>query len=356
MKTYVGIDLHSTNCYFAVVDENGKRLFHKRIKNSKEAVMDIISRIESYGEISSLAVESTYNWYWIVDLLQENAFNVKLANPSQIIQYSGKKVTTDKSDAYYLAELLRLNLIPECSIYPLEYRSLRDLLRSRGFLVEKRTSFKNSLTTKIARLTGVQLRGEAAMSLEWQQMKALISDKNNLHEINQLRSHILSLTNSIKQIEKIVMKQVKPNANFKNLDTVPGIGNILALTIILETGSISRFPKSGNYTSYCRLVDSVRTSNGKVKGMNNKKNGNKYLCWAYSEAAIYAVRYYDGPKRYWQRKERKANKMLAYKSLAAKLSKACFYMMRDNTVFDEIKMFGYKGETSRGAAQAIISD
>ena len=218
-------------------------------------------------------------------------------------------------------------------------------MRSRGFLVEKRTSFKNSLTTKIARHTGTQLRGEAAMKLGSSELKALIPDKNNLYEINQLRSHILSLSNSIKQIEKIVLKQVKPNVDFKNLDTVPGIGNILALTIILETGAISRFPKSGNYTSYCRLVDSVRTSNGKVKGTNNRKNGSKYLCWAYSEAAIYAVRYYNGPRRYWQRKERKANKMLAYKSLAAKLSKACFYMMRDNTVFDQRKMFGYEGET-----------
>lgn len=356
MKTYVGIDLHSTNCYFAVVDEFGKRLFHKRIKNDKDSVMNLVRRIESYGDISSLVIESTYNWYWLVDLLQKNAYDVKLANPSEIIQYSGKKVTTDKSDAYHLAELLRLKLIPECSIYPLEYRALRDLLRSRGFMVEKRTSFKNSLTTKIARLTGNQLRGEAAMNLSWEDLKAMIPDKNNLYEIKHFRSHILSLTNSIKSVEKTVLQQVRTNADFKNLDTVPGIGIILALTIILETGNISRFSKSGNYTSYCRLVESVRTSNGKVKGANNKKNGNKYLCWAYSEAAIYAVRYYEGPRRYWQRKMKKANNILAYKSLAAKLSKACYYIMRDNTEFDEKKMFGYESKTSRGADKTIPFD
>ncbi len=356
MKTYVGIDLHSTNCYFAVMNESGERLFHKRIRNSKEEVMNLISRIESYGEISSLVVESTYNWYWIVDLLQENGYDVRLANPSQIIQYSGKKVTTDKSDAYHLAELLRLKLIPECSIYPLKYRSLRDLLRSRGFMVEKRTSFKNSLTTKIARLSGIQLRGEAAMSYDWQELKTLIPDKNNLHEIKHLRSHIHSLTNSIKQVEKTVQKQVNPKAEFKNLNTVPGIGNILALTIILETGNIGRFPKSGNYSSYCRLVNSVRTSNGKIKGVNNKKNGNRYLAWAYSEAAIYAVRYNESSRRYWQRKMKKGSNVLAYKSLAAKLSKACYYIMRDQTEFDEKRMFGYEGKTSQGAAQTKIFD
>lgn len=356
MKTYVGIDLHSTNSYFAVVDESGNRLFHKRIKNDKETVMHLVKRIETFGTISSLVIESTYNWYWLVDLLQENGYDVKLANPSQIIQYSGKKVTTDRSDAYHLAELLRLNLIPECSIYPLEYRGIRDLLRSRGFMVEKRTSFKNSLTTKIARLTGQQLRGEAAMNLSWEELKVIIPDKNNLYEIKCLRSHILSLTNSIKQVEKVVLKQVRTNTDFKNLDTVPGIGTILALTIILETGNILRFPKSGNYTSYCRLVDSVRTSNGKIKGVNNKKNGNKYLCWAYSEAAVYSVRYYEGPRRYWQRKMNKGNNMLAYKSLAAKLSKACYYIMRDNTKFNEKKMFGYESETSRGADRAISFD
>lgn len=356
MKIYVGIDLHSTNSYFAVMNESGERLFHKRIGNNKEKVMNLVSRIETYGEISSLVVESTYNWYWLVDFLQENGYEVKLANPSQIIQYTGLKVTTDKSDAYHLAELLRLNLIPECSIYPLEYRSLRDLLRSRGFMVEKRTSFKNSLTTKIARLTGTQLRGEAAMNIDWPELEMMIPDKNNLYEIKHLRSHIHSLTNSIKQVEKVVLKQVKAQTDFRYLDTVPGVGNILALTIFLETGNISRFPKSGNYTSYCRLVDSIRTSNGKVKGVNNRKNGNRYLAWAYSEAAVCAVRYYEGPRRYWQRKMKKGNNVLAYKSLAAKLSKACYYIMRDNTEFDERKMFGYEGETLQGAAQTIVSD
>ena len=128
----------------------------------------------------------------------------------------------------------------------------------------------------------------------------------------------------------------------QQLLTVQGIGAILAQTITLETGAISRFPTVGHYASYCRCVDSTKISNGKRKGQGNVKNGNPYLSWAYMEAAQYAMRFQPAAQRFYQRKLAKSNKntILARKAVAHKLARACYYIMRDLVPFDATKAFG----------------
>ena len=123
------------------------------------------------------------------------------------------------------------------------------------------------------------------------------------------------------------------------LNTIPGIGTILALTIMLEVGDIARFPKVGDYSSYSRCVDSKRISNGKKKGENNKKNGNKYLAWAYVEAANFSRRYCVNAQRFYQSKAAKSKPVVAIKALSNKLSRASYYIMRDRVAFDENKLF-----------------
>ena len=346
MKIYVGIDLHSTNSYFAAVNDKGERLFHKRYSNNKDAIVLALAQIEKYGKIDSLCVESTYNWYWLVDLLQDLNYNIFLTNPSEIKQYRGLKVTNDKSDAYFLGELLRLNILPKCWICPREQRPIRDLLRTRMNLVQKRTSFKNSLSSLFARHTGAQMSYQKVIQLGRKQIDQLVKDSDITFRISELCSQIYSLSASISKIEKRAEAKLRLKPEFQGLLNVPGIGKILAMVIMVETGDIKRFRKSGNYTSYCRLVSSQRTSNGKSKGSNNNKNGNKYLAWAYSEAAITLKRCSEAANRFWQRKSSKGVKVLAYKSLAAKLNKACYYVIRDNVEFSEKLLFGYESETT----------
>lgn len=144
----------------------------------------------------------------------------------------------------------------------------------------------------------------------------------------------------IKGIEKQVKSQVKLRREFEMLLTITGIGDILGLTIMLEVGDISRFPKVGDYSSYCRCVDSKRLSNGKKKGENNKKNDNKYLAWAYVEAANFAIRHSLKAQRFYQRKKAKKNGIVAIKALSNKISRASYYVMRDHVPFDEDMLFG----------------
>jgi transposase len=143
----------------------------------------------------------------------------------------------------------------------------------------------------------------------------------------------------VSEIEIEVASQIKIKKEFISLLTTPGIGNILGLTIMLEVGNIGRFPKAGNYSSYSRCVESKRTSNGKKKGENNKKNGNRYLAWAYVEAANHAIRCCPKAQRFFQRKMAKSKRVLATKALANKLTKATYFIMRDQVAFDEDKLF-----------------
>jgi transposase len=155
---------------------------------------------------------------------------------------------------------------------------------------------------------------------------------NSLAAIEFLKKIILDIAKKVKS-------QVKLRKEFLMLLTIPGIGNILGLTIMLEVGDIARFAKVGDYSSYCRCVESKRLSNGKKKGENNKKNGNKYLAWAYVEAAHFARRFCVKAQSFYQSKEAKKNRIVAIKALSNKISKASYYIMRDQVAFDEDKLF-----------------
>jgi transposase len=148
------------------------------------------------------------------------------------------------------------------------------------------------------------------------------------------------LSEQIQEIEKAVLKRARLKKSYRLLLTIPGVGKILALVIMLETGPISRFATVGDYGSYCRKVPSQWTSNEKWKSSGNRKSGNRYLAWAYAEASEFARRYYPEPRVYYQRKMQKTNAAVAHSALAHKLARAAYYIMRDQVPFRMEKLFG----------------
>jgi transposase len=148
-----------------------------------------------------------------------------------------------------------------------------------------------------------------------------------------------TLQRQIEVLEKRLKQRVKLRPEYRLLKTVPGIGETLATTIMLETGTITRFASVGHFSSYCRCVDSRRESNGKKKGEGNAKNGNKYLAWAFVEAANFALRYCPEAKRFYERKKRKTNGIVAIKAIAHKLARACYHMLREQKPFDVQRCF-----------------
>jgi transposase len=338
MKLYGGIDLHSNNSVFNLVDEEGHVVLKKRLRNSLETILDLLD--PHRDALAGLVVESTYNWYWLVDGLMEAGYKVHLANTTAIQQYSGLKHADDDSNANRLANMLRLGILPEGYICPKEEWMLRDLLRKRLQLVQQKTSNLLSIQGLYDRHLNKRLSGNKVKQLTEEQLVVDYADVNVRMAVNGSLIILNCLAEQIGLIERSLKQRLKLRDAFVNLTSIDGIGLTLALTIILETGEIARFQRVGQYASYCRCVSGARYSNGKRKGKTNSKNGNKYLAWAFVEAANFAIRYNDTVKRYYQRKPAKTNVIVARKTVAHKLARACFYVLRDQVEFDVNKAFG----------------
>ena len=339
MGLYTAFDLHSNNSYVGIIDENGKRVFRRKLQNDEGLMVKVMNPYKN--DTVGVVVESTFNWYWAVDLLMEEGYKVHLANPSKIQKYSGLKYADDEDDAFWLAEMLRLGILPEGYIYPKADRPIRDLLRKRGHLVKLRTSLIVSLQNIISRSLGGRMKTNDIKVLAEDRVTPLLEYNDDLALTGKVSKEAIdSLTRQIKTIEGAAEKKVGLSKPYQHLLSMPGVGRILALTIMLETGPIGRFQEVGNYASYCRKVPTTWTSNDKKKGKGNKKNGNKYLAWAYSEASELARRFDDNARTYFDRKRRRTNAPIAHSALAHKLSRAAYYIMRDGVPFMAEKTFG----------------
>jgi transposase len=337
MELYGAIDLHSNNNVTVLIDEQDQVVYQKRLPNDMALIAEQLS---AYREsLQGIVVESTYNWYWLVDGLMDQGHRIHLANTAAIQQYEGLKYTDDHSDARWLAHLLRLGVLPEGYIYPKTQRAVRDLLRKRGQMVRQRTANLLSIENLFSRNTASSMSANRIKRLDSQQVDELVPNTDLALAIKANLAMLHCADEQSDLLEKTVIERVKLKPEFKLLKTVPGIGHILALTMMLETGDIARFPSVGDYASYCRCVGSKKISNGKKKGSGNAKNGNKYLSWAFVEAANFAIRFSDKIKSFYQRKKSKTNGIVAIKAVAHKLCRACYYIIKDQVAFDVTKAF-----------------
>lgn len=338
MALYAAIDLHSNNSVLCVLDETDRIVFSKRLPND-------FSRIEQAlrgcpAAIEGVAIESTYNWYWLVDGLQDAGYTVHLVNTCAVKQYDGLKHSGDFDDARHLAHLLRLGILPTGHIYPRAERALRDLLRKRSQLVRQRTSQLLSMQNLVARNLGARASGNDIKRWQASDIDAMALLPEQALALKANLAVMDCLDQQVNQLERVILAQARPRADFKALNTVPGIGQTLALTIALEAGDMSRFASAGNFASYARTVDSRRESNGKAKGQGNAKCGNKHLAWAFIEAAHFAVRYDQTIRRWFQKKCAKSLQVVAIKAVAHKLARACFHVMKTGAPFDVARAFG----------------
>jgi transposase len=340
MPLYGGIDLHANNSVVALMNEQDEVIYQKRLPNDLPTILEQLAPY--HADIEGLVVESTYNWYWLVDGLMEADYRVHLANPATIQQYNGLKYSDDHSDARWLGHLLRLGVLPEGYIYPKADRAVRDLLRKRAHFVRQHTANVLSVQNIMVRNTGSRFSVKRIRELTATELRNLLPEAYQVLAITSSLAILACLSQQIKTLEKAVSKRLKHTPSYEQLLTVDGIGTILAQTIALETGQIGRFPTVGDYASYCRCVNSTKLSNGKRKSQGNVKNGNLYLGWAYMEAAQFAIRFNPQAQRFYQRKLAKStnNTVLARKAVAHKLSRACYYIMRDLVPFEATKAFG----------------
>lgn len=336
-RLYGSIDLHSTNNYSVVSDEKDRVLRQKRLPNNL-AVVDQFFR--GYQDrLCAIVVESTYNGYWLIDGLKDLQYDVKLANPSAMQQYRGLKYRNDASDAMWLNRMNRLGVLPEGYQYPLVLRSVRDLLRKRLLLVRMRTALINSFkhqyqTWKCTNLSCTEIRKMNDESIAGDFKDLYLQRSGQI-----ILGSIQGFTRQVEEIENLVSCRLKDDDLVRRLILMPGIGKLLGWTIRLEIGDLIRFADAKHYLSYCGLVESKSMSNDRVKGSGNVKNRNKYLRWAYAEAAIASLKRHR-IRNYHQRLVRKKGPIKAKGILASKLARVSFMLMRDpEMIFDETKLF-----------------
>jgi transposase len=334
---YSAIDLHSNNSVVVVIDETDRVVARARLRNDLGLIAKWLGPHRE--ELAGVVVESTYNWYWLVDGLREAGFEVLLAQPAAVKQYEGLKHGGDESDARFLAQLLRLGILPTGTILEPGERAVRDLARKRMQLVRGRTLQVLAVENLVARHLGHKISGNEVKRLTEEAVDRMglrpevgLAMKANVAVLG-------ALAGQIDRLERRLAELVRPRPQYALLTSVPGIGQTLATVIVLETGPIERFADVGNYASYARCVDSARVSNDRQKGRGNAKNGNKYLAWAFVEAAIFAIRYCTQARRFYEKKKSRTHRVVAIKALAHKLARACYHMLKEGRPFDVSRCF-----------------
>lgn len=338
MSLYAAIDLHSNNGVLSVIDDNDRVRYEHRLPNELPAVLSALEPFRD--ELVGVAVESTYNWYWLVDGLIEHGHRPRLVNTAAVPQYEGLKFGNDHSDSRHLAHLMRLGILPEGFIYPRNQRAVRDLFRQRMRLVQQSTRLIHSVQCAWSRRSGGRLAANAFRHLREAQLDEVFTDPMERLAVSSQVAVWNVLQQQIARVEKAALARLKDSPALAAVRTVDGIGEVLGGTIVLETGPIERFASVGEYASYCRMVESKRLSNGKLKGRGNVRCGNRYLAWAYMEAANFAIRYNEAASRWYQRKLARRSLVLARKALAHKLARTCYFLMRDGGTFDAQRLFG----------------
>jgi transposase len=341
MSFYCGIDLSARDSQVCLIDEQISILVQQKVHNKLES---IIALLAPYKEQLKIVVESTFNWYWLVDGLRAAGFNVCLAHTLGLHMITGAKVKTDRRDAFSLAKLLLAGVIPEAYIYPAETRPVRDLLRRRASLVQKRAEEYGSLRRLLLR--------HGLMSGAEGQIKQ--ADEADLarwftHPLVRMPAHqelqrIALYSEQITELESLILAQAEPLDAYPRLQTIPGVGIILALTILYEVGEISRFESVRTFCSYCRVVPGIAQSGPVTRRGRASKQGNHYLKWALSQAAVHAVRCYPKIKRSYERQlnrhRGRGRKMIADNIIAHKLAQAVYHVLREGTEYREELLFG----------------
>jgi transposase len=331
-RHYCGIDLHVKTMYVCILDALGQVLVHRNVKSNPEALLETVA---PYRDDLVVAAECMFTWYWVADVCAAQGIAFVLGHALAMKAIHGGKAKNDKLDSFKIATWLRGGLLPQAYVYPVAMRSTRDLLRRRLHLVRKR----GQLLAHIQNTRAQSQLPEFARRLAYPANRAGISDHFADPSVRKSIDVDLALLERyddlITDLELTIVREAKRHDGdaFHRLRSVPGIGKVLALTILYEIHDITRFDRVQEFASYARLVKCTHTSAGKVHGTGGAKMGNVHLKWAFSEAAVLFLRHAPGGKTLLGEIEKKHGKGKALSILAHKIGRAVFYMLSRGTVF-----------------------
>ena len=335
-KYYCGIDLHARLLYVCILDEHGNKVVHQKIKADPHQLHKLL---KPYIEQVVVGVECMHCWYWVSDFCREINVEFILGHALYMKAIHGGKAKNDKIDSYKIASLMRGGNFPLAYNYPQETRATRDLLRRRTYVMRHGSELKAHVVNTDSQYNlpaqSLNLKNVSARDGLRDYYDDPVVQRMIALDMNILDCYIREL----KHVESFIEGKAKEHygALLNIVRTFPGIGQILALTILYEIGDINRFPSVQQFASYSRLVKCKAESAGKTYGTSGNKIGNGYLKWAFSEAAVLYLRGNDNAKRYLAKLQKRMSKGKALSALAHKIGRCVYFMLRDRQVFDEDK-------------------
>jgi transposase len=328
---YCGIDLHVKTMYVCLLDGAGQVLVHRNVLSTPAAFLEAVA---PYREGLVVAVECMFTWYWVADLCEAEGITFVLGHALAMKAIHGGKAKNDRIDSHKIAVLLRGGMLPQAYVYPAAMRSTRDLIRRRLHLVRKRGQLLAHIQNTRAQYNLPVFGRKLAYRTNRDGVVEHFPDPSVQKSIAVDLALIDQYDALIVDLELTIVREAKRhNADaFHRLRSVPGIGKVLALTILYEIHDITRFDRVQEFASYARLVKCQKQSGGKTLGTSGAKMGNVHLKWAFSEAAVLFLRRTEG-KKLIARIAKQHGKGKALSILAHKIGRAVFYMLSRETVF-----------------------
>lgn len=350
---FIGMDLHSNNVVVCILQNavnQAGQLIKKVIRRKKITLSPELEELQSflqpYSSVQHQAtVESTYNWYNLADLFERNGWHLKLADPTTV-KNNKTKFSDDITDAEFLADQMRLGALKAADIIPKQDRAFRDLVRLRVDLVQDRARYRTILKNffnnqRYMKLTTERLdrMAEQYCNGDMTELVSIFDDENTRLKAGHYLMAMRHLGLQIEQLEIQIKAQETKNyltchRYLPRLYSMKGCGFILGSIIATEIVDINRFRTEKDFVSYCRLSPAVRLSNEKKKGDGNRKNGNAYLSWAMTELANLMVFHNPVIKKKYDRQFKKSQvRAKAIRSIAAKLARCIWYMLKKDKDF-----------------------
>ncbi len=343
MEEYIAFDSHRRYTWVEKEQVSSGRVQEFRVEHSPGAIRGALVGCEPG---TAVAIEATANWYWIVDEIEQAGCVPRLVHPRKAKLMMGLINKTDKLDAHGMNRLQRNGTLPTVWIPPGRLRELRELTRTRVVLVAQRTRWKNRITATLGKwgLPASEYSdpyGKSARE-ELEQLLGRLPEQTRW-ATRQMLGQLDRLTEQVRQFEKRLEELVEVTPEMQWLLTLPGVGVILAATIALEIGEISRFPTAERLASYAGTTPRVHSSGDRTRYGRTKPDVNRYLKWAFAEAGnSVAVNHRSCPDRhvsqlYFRLRARKGHSK-AVGAVARHLAEAAFYVLsrqeayRDPTV------------------------
>jgi transposase len=333
---YCGIDLHARTLYVCIIDQDGNICLHKEIAADPDKLLNII---EPFMGKLVVGVECMHCWYWVADFCEDNGIDFILGHALYMKAIHGGKAKNDRIDSFKIANLIRGGNFPLAYVYPKKMRATRDLLRRRMKIVRHGADLKAHVVNTTSQYNlppnKVNLKNIDAR----EHLRSTYSNPSVQKNIDLDMAILDCYATQLGKVEWFIEQQAKQHnpVHVHILKSIHGVGRILSLTILYEIGNIDRFESVQRFASYARLVKCKAESAGKSYGTQGNKIGNAHLKWAFSEAAVLYLKGNTKAQDYLLKLQKRMSKAKALSALAHKLGRCVYFMLKNETVFDESK-------------------